>query len=83
MAFARAFVSCSLTDTKCRYAQIEKEAMALTWACERFSEYVLGKQIYSKVVSIHWTGLLDWNTGLDYWTGLFSHLNSILARSWG
>ena len=19
-------------------------------------------------VSIHWTGLLDWNTGLDYWT---------------
>ena len=22
-------------------------------------------------VSIHWTGLLDWNTGLDYWTGVF------------
>ena len=22
-------------------------------------------------VSIHWTGLLDWNTGLDYWTGIF------------
>ena len=21
-------------------------------------------------VSIHWTGLLDWTTGLDYWTGL-------------
>ena len=21
-------------------------------------------------VSIHWTGLLDWNTGLDYWTDL-------------
>ena len=21
-------------------------------------------------VSIHWTGLLDWNTGLDYWTGI-------------
>ena len=19
---------------------------------------------------IHWTGLLDWTTGLDYWTGL-------------
>ena len=26
-------------------------------------------------VSIHWTGLLDWITGLDYWTGL---LDSIL-----
>ena len=23
-------------------------------------------------VTIHWTGLLDWNTGLDYWTELFS-----------
>ena len=23
-------------------------------------------------VSIHWTGLLDWNTGLDYWSELFS-----------
>ena len=22
-------------------------------------------------VTIHWTGLLDWNTGLDYWTGVF------------
>ena len=21
-------------------------------------------------VSIHWTGLLDWTTGLDHWTGL-------------
>ena len=40
-----AFASRSLTDTERRYAQIEKEALALTWACERFSEYVLGKQI--------------------------------------
>ena len=22
-------------------------------------------------VTIQWTGLLDWNTGLDYWTDLF------------
>jgi len=22
-------------------------------------------------VYIHWTGLLDWNTGLDYWTDIF------------
>ena len=21
-------------------------------------------------VSIHWTGLLDWTTGLEYWTGM-------------
>ena len=22
-------------------------------------------------VTIQWTGLLEWNTGLDYWTGIF------------
>ena len=38
-----AFVSCMMTDTEVRYAQIEKEALALTWACERFSMYLLGK----------------------------------------
>jgi len=26
---------------------------------------------YNMGVSIHWTGLLDWNTGLDYWTDIF------------
>ena len=30
-------------------------------------------------VSIHWTGLLDWNTGLDYWTELFSFLDKFLC----
>ena len=40
-----AFASRSLSDTERRYAQIEKEALALTWACEKFSEYVLGKEI--------------------------------------
>ena len=26
-------------------------------------------------VSIHWTGLLDWTTGLDYWTDIFASKN--------
>ena len=28
-----------------RYAQIEKEALALTWSCEKFSSYILGKPV--------------------------------------
>ena len=31
-----------MTDTERRYAQIEKEALATTWACEKFASYILG-----------------------------------------
>ena len=40
-----AYASRSMTETERRYAQIEKEALATTWACEKFTTYVLGKQI--------------------------------------
>ena len=32
-------------ETMQRYAQIEKEALVLTWACEKFTDYILGKPI--------------------------------------
>ena len=39
-----AFASRSMTETERRYAQVEKEALAITWACEKFSMYILGKR---------------------------------------
>ena len=37
-----AFASRSMSEVEKRYAQIEKEALATTWACERFAAYLIG-----------------------------------------
>ena len=37
-----AYASKALTETQQRYAQIEKEAYAIVWACERFKTFVTG-----------------------------------------
>ena len=37
-----AYISRSLTETEKRYAQIEKEALVVTWACESLSDYLTG-----------------------------------------
>ena len=38
------FASRSMSETELRYAQIEKEALATTWACEKFRDYLIGKK---------------------------------------
>ena len=38
-----AYASRSMSETERRYAQIEKEALVVTWACEKFTDYILGR----------------------------------------
>lgn len=40
-----AYASRSLTKTECRYPQIEKEALAIRFACSKFHEYIYGKEL--------------------------------------
>ena len=36
-----AYASRSMTKTETRYAQVEKEALAITWACDKFANYII------------------------------------------
>jgi len=38
-----AFVSRSLSDTESHYVQIETEALAPVWSCEKYADYVMSK----------------------------------------
>lgn len=37
------YISRAMTPTETQYAQIEREALACTWACERLQMYLIGK----------------------------------------
>ena len=37
-----------MTETEQWYVQVEKEAMAIVWACDKFSCYILGKHFEIK-----------------------------------
>ena len=41
-----AYASRALSPTEQRYTQIEKEALSITWASERFSDYLIGIQYH-------------------------------------
>ena len=43
------FASRALTPTEQRYATVEKEALAVTYAAEKFSQYLLGKVFHFEV----------------------------------
>ena len=45
-----AYASRSMTETETRYAQIEKEALATTWSCEKFSNYLLGQRFHNGIL---------------------------------
>ena len=38
-----AYASRAMSETERRYAQIEKEALAAVWACDKFYDYLLGR----------------------------------------
>ena len=40
-----AYASRVMSTTEQRYAQVEKEALVVTWACEKFADYVIGMRI--------------------------------------
>ena len=46
-----AFVSRALTDAETRYAQLEKEMLAITWSVEKFHQYTFGRTTH--IVSDH------------------------------
>lgn len=62
---AVAYASRALSETEQRYSQIKKESLAMMWACEKFSDYVLGKTVlletdHKPLVLLFTTAHLDW-----------------------
>ena len=41
-----AYASRSMSETEKRYAQIEKEALATVWACDKFASYIVGLKVH-------------------------------------
>ena len=60
-----AYASRALSDTQIRYAQIEKELLAIVFACEKFHQFIYGKSVtvetdHKPLVSIFKKSLNDY-----------------------
>ena len=60
-----AYASRSLTSAEARYAQIEKEALSITWACDRFRDYLLGMTFHRETDHKPSLSLLSSNRRLE------------------
>ena len=59
-----AYASRSMTETERRYAQIEKEALAITWALEHWAEFLIGMRFkvetdHKPLIPLFSTKLID------------------------
>ena len=55
-----AYASRSMSETEKRYAQIEKEALAAVWACDKFASYIIGLKFFNRNRS-QTLGATPWN----------------------
>ena len=67
-----ACASRSLTDVETRYSATEKEALAVTWACERFQQYLCG--LHFEIITDH--------QALTFLTRKSSHPQGIRLQRW-
>ena len=75
-----AYASRSLSPTEGGYAQIEKESLASTWACERFSDYLIEKTFHIETDHKPLVSLLG-NKNLEELTPRLQRFRMRLMRS--
>ena len=75
-----AYASRAMSGVEQRYAQIEKEALATTWACERYSNFLIGKTFHIETDHKPLVSLLGQKT-LDELPPIIQRFRMMLMRS--
>ena len=78
-----AFASKALTPTEQRYSHLEKEALAIVWACQKFHLYIFGKPVsiltdHKPLVTIFNNGSTQKNPRLERWATKLSPYDAAL-----